>query len=91
VPGATGTRCARARRSQTHTSLDIEKGILPCHQFHQRFHRLGTGHGPEAQRPRGPLGVRLPEGLYPGTPEPRRRAGQVVSMDIFATFSSGKH
>jgi hypothetical protein len=91
VPGASGTRCAYARHFQAHTNLAIEEGVLPCSRLQQRFPRLGMGHGPRVPRPRGPLGVRPPEGLRPGTPGPRRRTGQVVSIDIFETFSGGKH
>ena len=91
MTGAPGTRCARARHSQARTSLAIEKGGLPCYRFQERLPRLRTGHGPGAQRPRGPWGVRLPEERRPGTPEPQMYTGQVVYVNVGETFRGVKH
>ena len=82
---------ARARHSQTRASLDIEKGVLPCHQLHRRLHLLGMGHGTGARRPRGPRGVRPHEVLRQDAPEPWMRSGLVVYDDIVYTFRGVKN
>ena len=81
----------RARHSQTRASLDIEKGVLPCHQLHRRLHLLGMGHGTGARRPRGPWGVRPHEVLRQDAPEPWMRSGLVVYDDIVYTFRGVKN